>query len=116
SVSNNFKVLDTRLMNQELNDTRRQTWFADQYQNPHESKHTIGEVLSWFQQTGFTFIKSIPKSVPGAMLEEDERLFVAERPGDALERFLVEFPLTFTGAKEGGFFMVIGKKSGTSAA
>jgi hypothetical protein len=102
-------------MNQELNDTRRQTWFADQYQNPHESKHTIGEILDWFQQTGFRFVKSIPKSVPGKSLEADERLFEPERPGNSFERFLVEFPLTFTGSKEGGFFIVIGKKVGTNA-
>lgn len=111
-----FKALDSRLMDEELSQTRRKTWFADQYQNPHESKHTIGEVLTWFQQTGFTFVKSIPKSAPGATLKADERLFTAERPGNALERFLVEFPMTFTGVKEGGFFIVIGKKSGTGLA
>ena len=110
---NKFKALDSRLLDNELSQTRRQTWFADQYQNPHESKHTIGEVLNWFQKTGFTFVKSIPKSVPGTALTADERLFAPERPGNALERFLVEFPMTFTGAKEGGFFVVIGKKSGT---
>jgi SAM-dependent methyltransferase len=111
---NKLRVLDSRLMDEKLSQTRKETWFADQYENPHESKHTIGEVLKWFRETGFTFVKSIPKAVPGKTLAFDERLFEPERAGNVLERFLVEFPLMFTGSKEGGFFIVIGKKSGAA--
>jgi len=30
--------------------------------NPHESKHTFGEVQGWFKENGFEFMNSIPKA------------------------------------------------------
>lgn len=33
----------------------------DQYKNPHESSHTIDEVLEWFNKTGFKFVNGLPK-------------------------------------------------------
>ena len=55
-----FKFLDPRLREQEVREVRKFTWFADQYKNPHESKHTIGEILKWFKKTGFDFVYGIP--------------------------------------------------------
>ena len=41
----------------------------------------------------------------------DERLFAAERPGNALERLAVELPQMFAAAdEEEGFFIMIGRK------
>lgn len=105
-----FLVLDPRLLDKRISKVKRHTWFMDQYKNPHESKHTIGEVIQWFKATGFKFVRSIPKSVLGSLFTGDEKLFVPERPGNAFERFLVELLMIFTNTKEGGFFIVIGKK------
>lgn len=107
---NNFKFLDGRLVNDKIGATKREIWFADQYQNPHESKHTIGEVLGWFKRTGFEFVRSIPKSNLGSHFSSSEKLFVPEKSGNRLERFLIEISLTFTGTEEGGFFIMVGRK------
>lgn len=105
-----FEFVDSRLTDKRIGATRRETWFADQYQNPHESKHTIGEVLRWFSQTGFEFVNSIPKARLGAQFSEDERLFRPERPGHRLDLFAREVLMTFTDSKDGGLFIVIGEQ------
>ena len=82
----------------------------DQYKNPHESKHTVGEVLHWLDDTKFTFIHSVPKTVPFEGIDESERLFKPERLGNRFERFIVNIGMVFTGHREGGLFIVIAKK------
>ena len=42
------KWLDPHLRSSSLSSDKRDSWFADQYQTPHESKQTIGEALGWF--------------------------------------------------------------------
>ncbi|MBM2826628.1 MAG: Methylase involved in ubiquinone/menaquinone biosynthesis, partial [Dehalococcoidia bacterium] len=106
-----FKFLDTRLMAKDVSDTRKHTWFMDQYKHPHESKHTLGEVLGWFEQTGFEFINSIPKSTASAVFSSKEKLLAPNPKGSAIDRFLVQFGMLISGGKEGGFFVMIGRKS-----
>ena len=43
---------------------KRRVWFADQYRNPHESKHTMDEVLGWFDETGIDFVRGVPALRP----------------------------------------------------
>ncbi|MBI3798672.1 MAG: methyltransferase domain-containing protein [Deltaproteobacteria bacterium] len=106
-----FRSLDPRLRGKNLGETRKNTWFADQYKHPHESKHTIREVLDWFKESGFNFVKSIPRtSIFATVADEETRLFKAERSGDTFELFLAELKMMFTDHKEGGFFVVIGQK------
>lgn len=106
-----FKFLDPRLRKEDIGEIKKSTWFLDQYKNPHESKHTIGEVLKWFKKTGFEFINSIPKSKPLASFTMQESLFKPHARGNWFDRFLVQEKLLFTGSREGGFFLMIGKKS-----
>ena len=85
-------------------------WFMDQYKNPHESKHTIGQVLGWLEEIGFEFVRSIPRSQPFRPLEDSDQLFEYEAPGSRLERWLAELGMIRGGSREGGFFVVIGKR------
>lgn len=105
-----FKFLDPRLRAQDIGETRKLTWFADQYKNPHESKHTIGEVLNWFDETGFDFVYGIPnpKAFEGFKLHDS--LFKPYPRGNRLDHFIVQSHMLFTGSKEGGFFIMIGRK------
>jgi hypothetical protein len=82
----------------------------DQYKHPHESKHTIGEVLGWLRETGFRFVTSVPRSKPFQPLGEDDNLFRPEPPGSALERLMVELGMIARGSREGGFFVVTARK------
>jgi SAM-dependent methyltransferase len=105
-----FKWLDPNLRSEDRSTAKKQAWFADQYKHPHESKHTIGETLGWLEKTGLSFVKSIPRSKPLQPVTDSERLFVPEKPGSALERFVVEMGMIAKGSQEGGFFIVIARK------
>jgi len=107
-TNDSFKFLDPRLRNKEIGKTRKLTWFKDQYKHPHESKHTYGEVLEWFDKTGFEFTNSIPKI--SSSFQANERLFKKNPEGNKARRFMAQLNLFFKGSKEGGFFIMIGRK------
>jgi 2-polyprenyl-3-methyl-5-hydroxy-6-metoxy-1,4-benzoquinol methylase/uncharacterized protein YbaR (Trm112 family) len=102
--------LDPRIRQAGLTRDRRKAWFADQYRNPHESKHTVGEVLGWLDRHGLVFVKSLPKTRFGRKFEENERLFEPEKPGNRIERTLVEAGQMFGQVAENGFFVVIARR------
>jgi hypothetical protein len=104
-----FQFLDPRLRDRNANGVKKHTWFMDQYKNPHESKHTIGEVQQWFESSGFEFVNSIPKST-GEPFAADEKLFVPNSKGTAFDHFLVQCGDLLTGGRDGGFFIMIGRR------
>jgi SAM-dependent methyltransferase len=108
--------LDPNLRHGASNAARQRAWLLDQYRHPHESKHTIGETLGWLDRIGFEFVKSIPISRPFRRFAADEKLFVPEAPGNALERLVVELSMVASGSREGGFFVVIGRRPPADAA
>lgn len=105
-----FRFLDRRLADANLNAARKRAWFRDQYKHPHESKHSFGEVLQWFDRSGVEFVNSIPKCMPGHALEADEHLFDPRSCGTGLDRLAVQFGMLVRGGREGGFFTMIGRK------
>ena len=109
AAGNRFLNLDPR-MSEQISKARKNAWFTDQYKNPHESKHTIGEVLTWLKETGFSFVKSIPKTIPFEQFHESEKLFIPDRLGSWLTRTIVEVSMAFTASGDGGLFIVIAQK------
>lgn len=105
-----FMFLDPRLRRNDVSYVKKHTWFLDQYKNPHESKHTIGEVLMWFDQSEFDFINSIPKSEAFKGFTEDELIFERNNRGNWLDHFLVQTKLIFSDSQEGGLFLMIGRR------
>jgi SAM-dependent methyltransferase len=105
-----LRGLDPNLRATRSSEAKKRAWFADQYQHPHESKHTIGETLRWLEGIGFEFVKSIPRARPFQPIGPGDSLFAPELPGSALERALVESGMILRGSREGGFFVVIGRR------
>jgi carbamoyltransferase len=105
-----FQWLDPQLRSTRMSGGKRSAWFADQYQHPHESTHTMGEILRWFAQSGFEFVHSVPSMNPWQGFEESEDLFSSSPPSGRLERALAQAKMIFTGSREGGFFIMIGRK------
>lgn len=103
-----FKFLDPRLLDRHA--TKSLVWFRDQYQNPHESKHTIGEVLGWFQSFGFEFCYGIPNPRLRERFDAADFMFSPRPPGNVAGRFLAQFLSVFSGWQEGGLFIMIGKR------
>ena len=104
-------VLDPHLRKRALNEGKRRAWLFDQYKHPHESKHTYGEVLKWFEQCGIEFITSIPDS-GGSPLTGTPRLFDQSQPQPTrTARFLTQTKILLKGGSEGGLFIMIGRKT-----
>lgn len=103
-------ILDPRLRREKLGGRRRRAWIADQYRNPHESRHTVGEVLKWIPRAGLQFVRSIPKVRMLEKFDSEERLFEPETPSTRPERWLKELSLGLKPDSEGGFFTVIARK------
>jgi carbamoyltransferase len=91
-------------------DGKREAWFQDQYCHPHESAHTLDELLGWLDEDGFDFINSIPKPRGGVELGTREQMFEPRDPGSAGSRFLSQVASIGSGYREGGFFIVIGRR------
>jgi hypothetical protein len=102
--------IDPILRHSKPSEAQRRAWFADQYRHPHESKHTIGEVLQWFEESGVEFVRGVPAVTPEASATEAHDLFEPEPRGTRLEHALVQLREIVTGSKEGGFFLMIGRK------
>jgi carbamoyltransferase len=91
-------------------DGKREAWFQDQYCHPHESCHTLDELLGWLDEDGFNFINSIPKPQGGPELEHGELLFEPHDPGSVVSRVSSQLASLGSGYREGGFFIVIGQR------
>ncbi len=88
---------------------RREAWFMDQYKHPHETRHSIDEVLGWFDAAGFEFTQCIP-TIGDAEISEDMRLFERRSAGRYLDRLSTELEMLLTGGADGGLFVMIGRR------
>ena len=93
---------------------KRRAWFADQYQHPHESKHTIGEVLDWFDAAGLEFVRGIPSVSAGEEAIDRTALFQPTPKGSKTDHFVSQAKQVFTGNREGGFFLMIARRPADS--
>lgn len=103
-------MIDALLRETDPGIRRRRAWITDQYKNPHESTHTIGEVLGWFRETGFTFAMGIPKLRAFDPMSTDEKLLETHPCGSWLDHALIQAGMLVNGGREGGFFIMIGRK------
>ena len=102
--------LDPYLRAAHLSRDKERAWFADQYRHPHESKHTIGEVLRWFEEVGLEFVRGVPSVKPDAPELPSAGLFHPQPSGSLLDHGVVQGVQIVTGSREGGFFLMIGRK------
>ena len=107
-----LKFIDHRMRERQASQRRKTAWFMDQFRHPHESKHTLGEVLGWFDKGGVEFLNSIPKAKAGAAFASEEALFSANPRGTWLDHLAVQIGMLVSGGKDGGLFLMIGRKSG----
>jgi len=87
---------------------KRNAWVRDQYEHPHETKHGIHEVLEWFDQSGVSFVSSIPK-IDG-FFSANEDLFKPQPRGRRIDQLISELEMLATGGAEGGLFIMIGQR------
>jgi carbamoyltransferase len=89
---------------------KRAAWFQDQYCHPHESSHTLDEVIHWLDENNLEFINAIPKPLGGPELTQDERMFEPKNRGTRASRVWSQLLALANGYREGGFFIVIARR------
>jgi len=112
-TKNRFRGLDALLRRKGTSSKKKLIWFKDQYEHPHETKHSVDEVLGWFRAEGLEYINALPPIRAAESFDPKAPLFEAKVPGGRLDHLLAQIGWVFTKDKEGGFFLLIGRKSGT---
>ena len=86
----------------------------DQYYKPHETWHSIGEVLKWFGENEIEYLNCSPAilGTDGEDIEAAGTLFEHTRTGTAYQRLVTQLSWIGTIAREGALFDVIGRKKG----
>lgn len=107
------RAIKKQLVELEDDDAKRRTWFADQYEHPHESTHTVGEVLDWFGRNGIDYVSSFPAiELFGA--GGTKRIFrarnVAKYRTGPVAHVLVQLAWILTQNAGGGYFVLVGRK------
>jgi 2-polyprenyl-3-methyl-5-hydroxy-6-metoxy-1,4-benzoquinol methylase len=113
---NNNKVKDSfiRMQIGDVKDKERaRGWWNDQYLHPHETSHTIGEVLRWFKKNNIEYYQTVPSST----LFNHSILEIAGVWNKANEAYPL-FPIRlykqltwiFTTNREGGYWITFGRK------
>jgi SAM-dependent methyltransferase len=87
----------------------REPWYMDQYRHPHESRHSLDELLEWFKAEGFDFTASIP-TIGDVEFSDRMPLFEVQSPGNRWDRLSSELELLLTGGRDGGLYIMIGRK------
>jgi SAM-dependent methyltransferase len=101
--------LDRRLGSGRMNQGRWQARFRDQYAHPHETRHSIDEVLGWFEDHRVDFVSSIP-AADGSPFTAATRLFEPHPRGTGSIRLAMQLEMLLTGGRDGGLFIMIGRK------
>lgn len=90
---------------------KAQIWIADQYRNPHETWHSIGEVMGWFRANGIDYLNCSPP-ILGTDGEDAADPFAATDPGTPYQRAVTQLSWLGTIAREGSLFDLVGRKRG----
>ena len=101
-----ISILDPYLR-KNLSEEKRQAWFRDQYEHPLERKHSIEEVINWFEKNSVSFLGSIPD--PNFEFKN-----ISQMDGDKgsfITRIFAQIMMLFSNlGGEGGLCIVVGKK------
>ncbi len=90
-----------------LSEEKRRAWFLDQYEHPVERKHSIDEVMNWFEDNSISYLGSIPS--PSFEFKKISQM--DGNKGLFINRFFAQITMLFSNlGGEGGLCIVVGKK------
>jgi SAM-dependent methyltransferase len=86
-------------------------WIADQYYNPHETWHSIDEVIEWFRDNNVAYLNSYP-GILNTDGEQAQALDQPTDPGTYYQRLVTQLGWLATISREGALFDLIGRRMG----
>ena len=90
------------------------SWFLDQYAHPHETRHTVDEVLPWLEENDLEFVRAVPPVRVGETFAPSDRLFQSTELGPRWEHWIAQLKWFFTISREGALFDIIARKRGSA--
>ena len=107
--NNRFKFLDPKNVDSSISESKRYAWFRDQYQNPKEFSYGFNEIFNWFKDNKIEYLSSIPFHG----FDANFKIFEKYKKPNNFKIFMKELMMTFDidQIKEGGFFIMVGKKN-----
>ena len=105
-----LEIFDPTLKHLKISKEERKSWIKDQYFNPHETWHSIDEVLEWFNRNDIEYLNCSP-AILGSSGESVSSLFDQSDPGSVYQRLISQLSWLGTIAREGALFDVIGRKA-----
>ncbi|MDP3698751.1 MAG: class I SAM-dependent methyltransferase [Nanoarchaeota archaeon] len=118
---NNNAVKDKYIRMQigEVEDKERaRGWWNDQYLHPHETTHTVGEVIDWFTKNGIQF----NHTVPSTSLFSESAIDIGgvwskvENPPSFPVQLYKQLGWIWSTNREGGYWITFGRKPENSSA
>ncbi|MBT3598751.1 methyltransferase domain-containing protein [Candidatus Peregrinibacteria bacterium] len=107
-----LRKIDAHMRRKDVDQSKKEIWFSDQYRNPHESWHSVDEVLKWFEKNNVEFVSGVPDI--GGRIEgetpQNQKLFADHPKGNSAQHILKQIGWAFTIGREGGLFVLVGKK------
>ena len=88
-------------------DGKKHAWKQDQFFNPHETSHTLLEILDWFNENNIEFVNSLPFT-----FKYDKKIFDKQKPPSKFDLLLSEplLSINLRQIREGGFLSQLGKR------
>ena len=95
----------------QIRDKRKaEIWVKDQYYNPHETWHSVDEVMDWFAENDVDYLNCYPPIMGGDGAEAN--LLSLTDPGSKSSRLLTQLSWLTTTSEEGALFIVSGRRRG----
>jgi len=91
-------------------DEKLRAWYLDQYAHPQETRHTVDQVLGWFDEGGIDLAGAVPPIRLGEPFDPAKPLFGTLQRRSRLEHWLVQIGWIATISHEGALFDLIGRK------
>jgi 2-polyprenyl-3-methyl-5-hydroxy-6-metoxy-1,4-benzoquinol methylase len=112
--SDRFKDWAIKLQIGKVEDKERaRGWWNDQYLHPHETTHTVGEVIRWFRKNNIEYYET----VPSCRLFNNSDIEIAgvwnnmgEKKPNFLVRLYKQLSWIWTTHREGGYWITFGRK------
>jgi carbamoyltransferase len=94
-----------------IHDPRKaEIWIKDQYYNPHETWHSIDEVMGWFQENNVVYLSCEPPII-GTNAAGARGMFAPTDPRSKGARIATQLGWLGSIASEGGLFVLAGRRA-----
>ncbi|MGY3513282.1 putative NodU family carbamoyl transferase/2-polyprenyl-3-methyl-5-hydroxy-6-metoxy-1,4-benzoquinol methylase [Bradyrhizobium sp. USDA 3051] len=99
------------VVRKKIHDKRKaEIWIKDQYYNPHETWHSIDEVMQWFAENNIEYLNCYPSIVGSG--GDEVGLLAPSSSGSKAARLLTQLSWLVTTSEEGALFIVSGRRKG----